>query len=195
MLSSSATTQKYSRMLDSLDDAIANLQTERASVQVLMQASKMSDILEQDAAWLRAIEESPRDWEHLLKTTTSSQEWMANVALEGVGGRSEWTYSDQRAITLEFYTEVPERCVLFARLLECIVPFLRPWHGSSALTDGGCYVAAKSRGCNLLLGVNAAGAWVLAGPGGRNEKQFTDAKSALKEAQASTARSYFDPEK
>lgn len=192
-MQSSSTTATYDKMLASIDESIQMLTTKREGLLASYRQSRMSDILEQDAAWLADAKAAPRDWAHLLSTKTANREWIVQVALEGVTGNSEWAYSDERAIRFQLYTEVPERMDLFAWLIEELVPFMKPW--SSSTTREPCrFFTIYNQGNNLLLGKTEQNTWTLSGPGGRNPEAYPDLKSALKAAQKIAARSFFHEE-
>lgn len=191
---SSSTTQTYSRMLASMDETIAMLATKRAQVLASYRESQLSDVLEQDAAWLADTKNTPPDWAYLLNTKTDGKKWRAAVSIEGVRGDSEWAYSDERAVTFKLYTEVPERMDLYAWLIQQIMPVMKPWNPSGVASDGSRFVSMYCEGGNLMLGQTSTGTWILAGRGGRNADTYPDLKSALKEAQNRVARSFFGDE-
>lgn len=186
----SSTTKTYGKMLASMDETIEMLTAKREGILASYRQSQMSDILEQDAAWLADAKASPRNWAYLLDTKTPSREWLMQVALEGVTGSSEWAYSEQRAVAFKLFTEVPERMDLYAWLIEEMMPFMTPWSPTMRAEDGCRIVSINTPHANFLLGKTAQDTWFFKSRTGRAET-FADVKSALDAAQKGVARSFF----
>lgn len=193
-MQSSTATQKYSEQLSAMDESIKVLTVQRAQLLADYRQSQLSDILAQDGTWLADAKASPRDWAHLLNSRTDDKEWRAQVALEGVTGRSLWAYSDERAITFAFYTELPQRQELYAWLIEEMMPFITPWNRSAEPAPACGYVSIYNEGYNLLLGKTPQGTWAVEVRGGRELTTYTDLRSALKDVQKIAARSFFRSE-
>lgn len=178
-------------MLYGLDESIKALTTKRESTLASYRASLLSDILLQDAAWLAEAKASPRDWARLLNTKTDNKEWREQVALEGVTGMSQWAYSDERAVTFSFYTELPKRSALYAWLIEEMMPFIAPWSRTDSKDVQCKFVSIYNRGHNLLLGKMPQGTWALSGRAVQGDRVYADLQSALNEAHTISARSHF----
>lgn len=175
----------YQRMLDDLDATMQALQTKRAQLQAAFNATQCSDVLERDQAWLSELSRQPKDWAALLCTKTTSEKWRQEVQLAGVSGGSEWVQVQERAITLEFYKEMPERIATYQTLLEQVFPAMTPW------PNGNRCVSVRTEGTRMMLGVDSDGEYFLVSGNTSNQQVYPDLKSALWQIQRQCAKSYF----
>lgn len=184
--------QTYQALIDKTDEHIKLLMNKRSFLVQHLRASKITEVLAQDAAWLVDAKNNPRDWRALLKTSNSSRLWSNEVPLQGVSGMSEWASVDERAITLRFYEEMPDRVDVLSYLLEQMFPCMQPWEKNSACTGGGKFVNVATDNQRYLLGHDSAGAWLLMNARSRRPDYFDSLKAAVGMAQKTAAQKFFE---
>lgn len=177
--------ETYQRMISDLDATMQTLQEKRAHLVAAFNATQCSDVLEQDDAWLAELNRQPKDWTALLRTKTPGETWRKEVKLTGVSGGSEWVQVEERAITLAFYKEMPERIATYQALLEQVFPAMTPW------PNGNRCVGVRTEGRPVRLGVDSDGEYFLVSGNTNNQHVYPDLKSALWEAQRQFGQSYF----
>ena len=177
--------ETYQRMIRDLDTTMQTLQEKRAHLVAALNATQCTDILEQDDAWLSELNRCPKDWAALLRTKTPGETWRKEVKLTGVSGNSEWVQVEERAITLEFYKEMPERIATYQVFLEQVFPAMAPW------PNGNRCVSVRTEGQRLMLGINSDGEYFLVSGNTNNQHVYPDLKSALWEAQRQGGQNFF----
>lgn len=184
--------QTYQQLLDNTNANIRLLMEKRALLTQHLRTSQVAEIAQNDAAFLQDLQSSPRDWPTLLNTKTPSRAWSEQVKIQGVSASSEWVQVEERAVTLRFYEEMPERMDVYAQLLEQMLPFMQPWKSDTPRTNGGKFVSVSTENQRCLLGVDDEHRWTLIAGHGRDVKHFSNMQEALLYIQARWARPFFE---